>query len=461
MIRIDFKNMISPTEGADRITWLEVEALRERGEAIEADLKARRARGDLPFYDLHYRDVTPILTYATQARSRFENFVVVGIGGSALGNIALQTALRHPHHNLLPKTGRGGPRMFFPDNIDPDMVGGLFDAIDPAETLFNVITKSGSTAETMSTFLLVRQALMDAVGDRWREHVVVTTDPQKGDLRQIAREEKLTAFDIPEGVGGRFSVLTPVGLLSAAVSGIDVKALLAGAAGMDTRLKASALDRNPAFVCAALLYLADARKGRHIVVMMPYVQALKDVSDWFRQLWAESLGKRLSLTGEVVHTGQTPVKALGATDQHSQMQLYVEGPQDKVVVFLAVERYGRTLTFPAAYPEKASLGYFAGRTMNELIQAERAATTLALTRRQRPSMTITLPEVGPQTVGELLYLLEAQTLYAGGLYGIDPLDQPGVEAGKEATYALMGRKGFERQREEIAHEMASDERYLL
>ncbi len=460
-MQIDFKNMISPVEGADRITWAEVEALRARGEAIDADLRARRRQGDLPFYDLPYQDVTPVLAYAEQARRRFENFVVVGIGGSALGNIALQTALRHPCHNLLPRDRRGGPRMFFPDNIDPDMVGGLFDALDPRETLFNVITKSGSTAETMSAFLLVRQALIDAVGDRWREHVVATTDPEKGDLRQIAREEGLTAFDIPEKVGGRFSVLTPVGLLSAAVSGIDIRALLSGAAGMDARLKGVALDRNPAYVCAALLYLADVRKGRRIVVMMPYVQALRDVSDWFRQLWAESLGKRLSLTGEVVHVGQTPVKAIGATDQHSQMQLYVEGPHDKVVVFLAVERYGRTLTFPAAYEEKASLGYFAGRTMNELIQAERVATALALTQRQRPNLTVTLPEVTPQAIGQLLYLLEAQTLYAGGLYGVDPLDQPGVEAGKVATYALMGRKGYERQREEIAREIATDERYLL
>lgn len=460
-MQIDFKNMISPVEGADRITWAEVEALRARGEAIDADLRARRGRGELPVYDLPYQDVTPVLKYAEQARGRFENFVVVGIGGSALGNIALQTALRHPYHNLLPSARRGGPRMFFPDNIDPDTVGGLFDAIDPKETLFNVITKSGSTAETMSTFLVVRQALIDAVGDRWREHVAVTTDPMKGDLRQIATEEGLTAFDIPEGVGGRFSVLTPVGLLSAAVSGIDIEALLAGAAATDGRLKAETLDRNPAHVCAALLYLADVHKGRRIVVMMPYVQALKDVSDWFRQLWAESLGKRLSLTGEVVHAGQTPVKALGATDQHSQMQLYVEGPHDKVVVFLAVERYDRTLTFPAAYEEKASLGYFAGRTMNELIQAERVATALALTQRQRPNMTLTLPEVSPQAVGQLLYLLEVQTLHAGGLYGVDPLDQPGVEAGKVATYALMGRKGYEQQRAEILREIARDERYLL
>ena len=460
-MQIDFKNMISPVEGADRITWAEVEALKKRGEAIDADLRARRGRGDLPFHDLPYQDVTSILKYAEEARVRFENFVVAGIGGSALGNIALQTALRHPHHNLLPEAQRGGPRMFFPDNIDPDMVGGLFDVLDPKETLFNVITKSGSTAETMSTFLLVRQALIDAVGDRWREHVVVTTDPAKGDLRQIATEEGLTAFDIPEGVGGRFSVLTPVGLLSAAVSGIDIQVLLSGAAAMDARLKASALDRNPAYVCAALMYLADAHKGRRIVVMMPYVQALRDVADWFRQLWAESLGKRLSLAGEVVHVGQTPVKALGATDQHSQMQLYVEGPHDKVVVFLAVERYDRTLIFPAAYGEKASLGYFSGRTMNELIQAERVATALALTQRQRPNMTITLPEVSPQTVGQLLYLLEVQTLYAGGLYGVDPLDQPGVEAGKVATYALMGRKGYEQQRAEILREIASDARYLL
>ena len=463
LIRLDYNNMmasaIGPEHGIAQEEWQE--AL-PRLDEVQTILKQRRDSGELGFHDLPYQGISSLLHYAKEVRQKIKNFVVVGIGGSALGGIALQNALRHPYYNLMSHEDRDGPRIFFSDNIDPDMLTSLLDVLDPKETLFNIVTKSGSTAETMSTFLLVRQLLIDAIGDLWRDRVVFTTDPAKGDLLKIATEEKIVAFAVPQNVGGRFSVFTPVGLLPAAIAGIDVQALLDGATTMEERFQTTADPRqHPAYIAALLLYLANVVKGKRIVVMMPYVQALKDVADWFRQLWAESLGKKYDLSGNVVHAGQTPVKALGATDQHSQLQLYIEGPYDKVILFVAVERYHHSLPFPEAYPEYESLGYFAGHTMEEVIQAERVATELAMTRNHRPNATFLLPEVSPFSLGEFLYFLEVQTVASGALYQINPLDQPGVEEGKGATYALIGRRGYEEKRKEIEGEMRKDERYVV
>jgi glucose-6-phosphate isomerase len=231
---------------------------------------------------------------------------------------------------------------------------------------------------------------------------------------------------------------------------------------MDRWLKAGPqLWENPAYLNATLQYIADTRKGKRISVMMPYAHALKDVADWFRQLWAESLGKKHSLDGQVVHVGPTPVKALGVTDQHSQIQLYVEGPFDKIVTFLAVDRYQNDLPFPGAYADLGSLGYFAGASMSQLIQAERKATAVALTRNHRPNMTFTLPEVNPFTVGQLLYALEVQTVFSGALYQINPFDQPGVEEGKIATYALMNRPGYADRIPQIERYTGSNVRYTI
>ena len=303
-------------------------------------------------------------------------------------------------------------RMFFADNIDPVRLDGMFEAADPRKTLYNIITKSGSTAETMGTFLLVREALESAVGGDWRKHVVVTTDLEKGDLRAIADDEGIESFAVPDGVGGRFSVLSPVGLVPAVCAGIDIRGLLAGAAAMDTRLRAASVMENPACLYSMYQYLLDRDKGKSVSVMMPYSSGLYGLADWFRQLWAESLGKRYDLDGGEVHVGPTPVKALGVTDQHSQVQLYVEGPFDKVFTFLAVERFGKEAPMKPAYPGMSSLDYLGGRSMAELIDAERRGTVYALTAHKRPNMTVVFPEVTPSTVGQFLYALEEATVFS-------------------------------------------------
>jgi len=463
-ISFDFNYMMSEAVGdKDGVTRAELDLLIPRATKIHADLSAKRKSGALPFFDLPYQDTSAIKSLASEVASESDNFVLLGIGGSALGPLALHTALRHPFHNLLTKKARGGrPKMFFADNVDPDHFGQMLGMLDLEKTTFDVVTKSGGTAETMAQFMVARGAVAKALGKRaLKKRFVCVTDPENGNLRKIVKAEKYRCLDVPPGVGGRFSVFTSVGLLPAAVSGIDIDELLAGAADMDKRTSNDGLWENPAYLAAALQYIADTKKGKHISVMMAYANGLYNVADWYRQLWAESLGKRLDLKGKVVHTGQTPVKALGATDQHSQVQLYMEGPNDKTFTFLRVEGFDTDVDIPKSYPEIEGIAYLGGKGMAELINAEQSATELALTKAGRPSARITFPELNAYTMGQALYMLEVQTAFAGGLYNINPFDQPGVEEGKLLTYAMMDRPGYEKKKRELAKIVKTNARYIV
>ena len=429
----------------------DLDSLRPAFAATRLDLIRRHQSGELPFWDLPFREaeISDVERFAASARKRFRNFVVLGIGGSALGPVALHQALNHPQHNLLPEEQRAGCRFFCPDNVDPDLIGAVMDVAPPEETLYNVVSKSGGTAETAAQFLLILDVLKRKLGDQWRDHLLLTTDPNKGLLRQFAERERIQTFPIDPGVGGRFCVLTPVGLLPAAMTGIDIRALCVGAGVLKELSFAEPLESNPAALLAGLLFLAQTRKALPIHVIFAYSNRLYPVADWFRQLWAESLGKRFALDGSEVFTGPTPVKAVGATDQHSQVQLYVEGPFDKAVLFLGTREFSRKFPIPDLGMTEPDLKYLQGAEFGQLLNAERRATAYALTSAGRANMTLELDRIDPAHIGALLYLLEAATLYAGGFYGVNPLDQPGVEAGKKATYALMGRPGYEAAREEM------------
>ncbi len=410
-----------------------------------------RGKGMMGWTELPYNQkdiVADIIATAKEIKKKFDNFVVLGIGGSALGPTAVFQALCHLRHNELPKSKRKFPKLYVEDNVDPERMTALLDVIDLDKTMFNVVTKSGATSETMSQYLIIMDLLKKKFGDKAKDHMIATTSANKGNLIKIAKQEGLKTFYIPDGVGGRFSELCPVGLLPAAVVGIDIKAMLAGAAHMDKICKNKDVKKNPALISALLEFLA-MKNGKNISVMMPYADSLKYMADWYCQLWGESLGKAVDNDGNEVYEGQTPVKALGVTDQHSQVQLYREGPFDKVITIIAVENYRTTVEISNGCEDIPDVSFLSGHTMNELITAERKATEYALTTAQRLNYTITLPEVNAFTIGELLYMFEMETAYAGVMLNINTFNQPGVEGGKNATYALFGRKGYEQTKQEM------------
>jgi len=452
-ITIDYTGMMSSSQNPQGFEKEELLELQNVLDQAQVTLKTRRAAGEIDFSMLLTSvktELVEIIEYANAVAPKFENFVVLGIGGSALGPLAVHQALNHYYYNDLSPEKRGHrPRFYVLDNIDPVRFNELLQMLDPLKTLFNVISKSGNTSETMAQFLIVRDTLRRVCGEHYAEHIVVTTDKEKGNLLPIALKEGFRRFVIPAGIGGRFSELTPVGLLAAAICGIDVEKLMDGALGMDQWIRETqGVFSNPAQLRAALAHLSW-QKGKNISVFMPYADGLKTMADWYAQLWAESLGKRHDRHGRVVNVGQTPVKALGVTDQHSQVQLYAEGPDDKVITFVSVEKFKETVEIPIDIDLPEDIQFLGGRTLEELLAAEQKATEYALTLAGRQHQKIILPILDAYTVGQLLLLLEWETAYMGELLNINAFDQPGVEEGKNGTYALMGRKGYEARKQDI------------
>jgi len=449
-IRLDYTNIFSEVVGEDNgLKEENIAALAQRARSIHKRLLKQRNSGARPFYDLPYKvkEARELIRAAKRVNRDFKNLVVLGIGGSALGTMALLTALGHPLRNSIPAKKRGGVKVYVADNIDPDEFGALLSTLKLEDTLFNVVSKSGSTAETMSQFMIVFELLKKKLGGKWKRHFIFTTDAKQGILRQIADRHKLKTFTVPDGVGGRFTALTPVCLFPAAAAGLDILGLLEGAARMDRRCQSASLKQNPAYLFAAIHYLLDTSRGKRMTVMMPYSYRLKNVADWFRQLWAESLGKERDFDGRRIHAGQTPVKALGATDQHSQVQLYVAGPFDKLVCFLEVEEHDTNIAIPQVFPDIPGISYLGGSSLNRLMAIEKEGTEYALSVNNRPNMTIKIPQVNASAIGQLLYMLEVSTAFAGGLYRVDAFDQPGVEFGKQYAYAMMGRDGYEEKKD--------------
>ncbi len=457
-IRIDYSNMIGEAVGGiSEADWAAAPASFMKA---HEGFAALRKDGMVGFADVVSDDSLreQAMNFAALVEGKYDDIVILGIGGSALGPIALRTALRPSAWNMLSAGSRDGfPRLQVLDNVDPETISALLDRLDLARTLFVVTSKSGGTAETMSQFLIIHKSVVDS-GLQPVDHFVFVTDPANGALRPLATKLGLAALDIPPSVGGRFSVLTPVGTLPAALVGIDVTALLAGASEMVRRCETTSLLENPAGIYGMLQWLADTKYGKVINVFMPYSDPLRDFASWFVQLWAESLGKHTPDGGSV---GQTPLAALGATDQHSQVQLFMEGPKNKVVTFVAVQDRATDVSIPRAFEDVKELGYLGGHTLGELIGIEQRATAGALAKRGRPNLTIHLDRVDAWHVGGLMMLLEMATAYAGQLYGIDAFNQPGVELGKQFAYALLGRPGADDAKKEWESIPAPDARWSV
>lgn len=426
-----------------------LQELAQRFPAVAAEVDTRRGQGEYGFYGLGRQTevIRGIRRFADGVGQAYDHVLVLGIGGSALGTKALLNALRPPAWNELSDEGREFfPRLTILENVDPTSMAAALRRIDPRRVLVNVISKSGGTAETLAQYLVVRAWLDQALGpDAAARHLAFTTDPAKGPLRELSQKEGIAALEIPPEVGGRFSVLTPVGLLPAALVGIDIEALVAGAAtALETAGRPDLL-RNPAALYAALLWTADTSQGARIHVLMPYSDRLRDFSAWFVQLWAESLGKRLDRRGQPIYAGPTPLGAVGATDQHSQVQLFMEGPFDKVVTFVRISDPGEDVRIPHRPDLPEELAYLQGHSLGELLAAEADATSAALARMGRMNATLELPRLDAETMGHLIMFMQLATGFAGVWYGVDPFDQPGVELGKRLTFAAMGRPGYQRE----------------
>ena len=450
-LKFDYNNMMSHMVGGEGMDESGLAAA-ATGMACACDsVAAKRGTGWQEWTELPYtpkKEIDELAAYGKKLGKEASSWVVFGIGGSALGPLAVATALLHLKHNDLPDAKRKAPKLFVEDNVDPERMNALLDVIDIKTSYFNVITKSGETSETLSQFLIIYKLLKQKLGAiEAKKRIIVTTTVGKGSLYDVAAKEGFKIYGIGRGVGGRFSVLSAVGLLTFAVMGLDIHSMLDGARRMTEASLDGDYKTNPALI-SAYLQVEAMKRGKNISVMMPYADSLRYMSDFYCQLWGESLGKAKDTGGNTVNVGQTPAKALGVTDQHSQIQLYTEGPYDKVVTFLEVLSF-RSKSVITDDADVNTGDFLKGRTLNELINAERVATEFALTKAKRLNMAVTFPEVNEATIGEFLTYLMWQTAFAGHLLNIDAFDQPGVEEGKLATFAVFGRKGYEEKLKEM------------
>lgn len=433
MLQFDFANCMSDVLGWEHgVTKDDLSSIKPKISAAHDQLQKWRMTKDAIFIDYPFEKglANKFRKAGEKVQHTFENLVVLGIGGSALGLRCLAQAVLPPFANLLDRKHRkNAPRLFVCDNIDPDSFGTLLETVDLRETCFNVISKSGNTTETMAQLFIVLPLLKTRLGRKWKDHVIVTTDPESGPLRRFVVEESLQSFDVPPKLGGRFSVLSAVGLFPAACLGVDIEAVLDGAHEMVMLCKENDIETNPAYRSAAISDVMLGKKGKRIFVMMPYSDRLALFSDWYAQLIGESLGKG----GQ----GMTPVKALGSTDQHSQIQLYMDGPNDKLVTIIGVEEFHKKNIITGVIDPFEQLK---GHGLGEILIASQKATTKALAIAKRPNITMTLSSVTPEAIGALFMHYEIYTAMMGALLQVNPFDQPGVELGKKLTKQILAEK---------------------
>ena len=415
-MHVDLGGVLDTTPGVSRDS---LERLDEQVATAHDRIEAGREAHEHGYAALNLPDTVDLdaIRSAVEPFSNAEALLTVGIGGSALGAATLADALAGPED----------PDAYFLDNVDPEHISRLLDSLSLDRTAVNVVSKSGTTAETLSNFLVVREAMADA-GVDWTDRTFVTTG-ESGNLRGLADTHDLPSLPVPDGVPGRFSVVSPVGLAIAAIQGHDLDALRAGAADAADGLSGS-LFETPAYAYGATAY-ALAGRGATTNVMMPYAERLETFAEWFAQLWAESLGKD--------GLGQTPGRALGATDQHSQLQLYRAGPREKVV----------TLLRPTDRPDERipetdldGLSYLGGSTLGDLLDAEFEATQASLAASGVPAIRVEIDGVDERSLGALLYEMEAACVLYGELAGVSTFTQPAVEWGKRAARGLLGGGDF-------------------
>ena len=437
LVQIDTARLYRDSIGAEGVTTAELDGLAPELRRVHQTVMAQSRGGvDAEFASLNLHTVMPDSLASLEAMAaairHFEDVVVIGIGGSSLGAKAVHHAMTAVRPDSL------APRLHFLENIDPYRLRFILKTRKAEKVAVICISKSGGTVETAIQYLILREWLEKELGkDKARAHQWLVTDPASGWLRELAAREGLPSLPVPPRVGGRFSVLTAVGLLPLAVAGVDIRALLAGAADNAARCATDDVRANPALEIAALFYLSDINKNKRVSIMMPYADPLELIVDWYRQLWAESLGKRMETRPGRPPAGMLPVRAMGAVDQHSQLQMYLESRLDKIFTFLALDSWGQDFSIPLPEEHRKYFPYLAGKKMSQVLEAEFQATRQVITETGHPNMTLRLPAINEHVIGQLIDLYQRITVYTGLLYGINPLDQPAVEKGKKLAIQIL------------------------
>jgi len=412
-LRLDMTGAMQASVGRrDGISEAQIGGLQRRTQRIHESLKRRRQAGDLVVYDLPYmrESIIEVMSFAGEQIGRFENYVHIGNSASTLGPRALHRALNHPFHNHFSEKDRGGyPRLFFVDGFDPDTLNGLLAIIDPRQTLFNIVSKSGGSAEAIASFLFFLGALKKRAGEAWRRQVVFTTHPEDGDLRAVARSERIKVFAIHPMVSEHFLLLTPGGLLPAALSGIDVHGLLHGAIEMDGACRSNDVMKNPAYLFGAAHFLLDTLKGKRQAVMLPSVDCLQDFALWFQWLWKHAV--------QVEPSAKLPSPRASMAKHISETVF--EEVNEKVFTLASADRYRHATILPVDFPAQKSFQSSAGKTAEEILQNKQQTITETLISKRRPHLHLTFSAVRPETVGEFIYMMQVAAVYAGELYHLN------------------------------------------
>ncbi len=454
-LKLDFNNMLDAALGsAEGLKAEDVWGMQHRMLDVHRQITERTGRGNdfLGFLDLPYQsadELDAIVDAADRLAALGDRHVVLGIGGSYLGARAVIEALKNPYRSELTRAQRNGrPKIYYEGNaVDPDTMHALMnllptstpESVDDAFTV-NVISKSGTTLETAVAFRFFKQRLEQVYGENHAEYLIATTDAKKGKLKAIADAEGYQTFPIPDDVGGRFSVLTAVGLLPAAVSGVDIRALVAGARYMADRCKNPDLHANIAYTYAALQYLSYKAR-RPISIMAAWTKRLEYFTFWYDQLCAESLGKD--------EQGRIPISTVNTRDLHSRGQEIQEGLRNTVVTNLLLQSPDYDVVVPRLEADEDGLNYVADKHLSDMVIGAAQGTAYAYAKAGRPSMNVLIPQLNAFTLGQLLYMFELATLAEGYLMGINPLDQPGVEEYKKFMFGNLGRPDMARYKEEF------------
>lgn len=450
LLTLDIGHLLSKEPGRNRVSALEFKEMLLKHATTFNDFQNRLEAGEYPItLPFAVADQIPQQqAIAKRLREKYENILLIGIGGSALGAKAILQFLKGPYYNLEARPGQ--PRIFVLDNLDPALVSKLEELLDLQKTAIIYASKSGSTPETAANFIYFYQKYKEAGGDD--RDLVFMCDPGDNGINRIAKNLGCTRLHIPPQLGGRYSVLSTVGILPAELAGIDSAQLLAGAKQMQQSILQEPLAENALFALGVCIHELTAR-GKAIHVLFNYSSLLTEFGLWFMQLWGESLGKKYNLAGETVHTGTTPLTCTGATDQHSLLQLFKEGPLNKLFGFIKINNWPKNLVIPSLFPTEKEYAYFAGHSLNEQLSIEQLSTEMSLVRAGNPCYLITLRDLSPDCLGALFYLYEALTVFSAKLLNINPFDQPGVEEGKNITYALMNREDYADRREQYLAEV--------